>query len=67
MRPEFELTEAKRGAWFNSARSQGLVCLVCHEVPPLEDRAAFFDTGLCAHCAEELSRRDDRAALPERA
>jgi hypothetical protein len=66
MRQDSEITEAKRGAWFNSARSQGLVCLICHEVPPLEDRATFFDTGLCAHCAEELSRRD-RAALPERA
>jgi hypothetical protein len=66
MRHEFEITEATRGAWFNTARSQGLVCLVCHEVPPLEDRAAFFDTGLCAHCAEELSR-PDRGALPERA
>jgi hypothetical protein len=66
MRQEIEITEATRGAWFNSARSQGLVCLICHEVPPLEDRAAFFDTGLCAHCAEELSRRD-RAALPKQA
>lgn len=66
MRPEPEITEAVRGAWFNSARSQGLVCLICHEVPPLEDRAAFFDTGVCTHCAEELSRRD-RAAVTERA
>jgi hypothetical protein len=66
MRQESEFTEAKRGAWFNAARSQGLVCLVCHEVPPLEDRAAFFDTGLCARCSEELSR-GDRKALPERA
>ena len=65
MRHEPEITEAKRGAWINSARTQGLVCLVCHEVPPLEDRAAFFDTGLCANCAEELSRAD-RAAMPER-
>ena len=65
MRKEFEITDAKRGAWLSAARTQGLVCLVCHEVPPLEDRAAFFDTGLCAHCAEDLSR-SDRAALPER-
>jgi len=67
MRQESEFTEAKRGAWFNSARSQGLVCLICHEVPPLEDRAAFFDTGLCTRCAEDLSRRDRAAAQPEQA
>lgn len=60
-----EYTEATRGAWLNTARSQGLVCLVCHEVPPLEDRAAFFDTGLCAHCADDLNR-GDREALPDR-
>ncbi len=55
--------EARRGGWMNAARTQGLVCLVCLEVPPLEDREAYFDTGLCTGCAEDISR-SERASAP---
>ena len=44
-----------RSAWKTVASAQGLVCLVCREVPALEHRAKFFDTGLCAACAEDLA------------
>jgi hypothetical protein len=58
-----ESIEALRNGWVNAARAQGLVCLVCLEVPPLEDRDAYFDTGLCAHCAEDLSRGERVAGV----
>lgn len=37
------------------ASAQGMVCLVCRDVPALEQRGEFYDTGLCAACAEELN------------
>jgi hypothetical protein len=48
-------TQTKRAAWRAFASSQGMVCLVCRDVPMLEHRAQFYDTGLCATCADELS------------
>jgi hypothetical protein len=44
-----------RTAWKTVASAQGLVCLVCREVPAFEHRAKFYDTGLCAACAENLA------------
>jgi hypothetical protein len=44
----------KRAAWRTRAAAQGLVCLVCGEIPALERRAAFYDTGLCGACAHEI-------------
>lgn len=64
MRHESESADVHRGVWVSHARAQGLVCLICLEVPPLEDRASFFDTGLCAHCAEELSGPQPTRATP---
>jgi hypothetical protein len=40
-------------AWTLAARAQGLVCQICCETPKLEDREAFFDTGVCADCATD--------------
>ena len=40
--------------WLQSARAQGLVCQICHEVPAYEERDQFFDTGVCARCAQTI-------------
>ena len=40
-------------AWRMRAKVQGLVCLICCEPPPFDERETFFDTGVCAHCAKE--------------
>jgi hypothetical protein len=39
--------------WRQTAVRQGLLCLICSEVPSLEHRAAFYDTGVCETCARE--------------
>ncbi|MEW6596296.1 MAG: hypothetical protein AB1429_02255 [Pseudomonadota bacterium] len=47
--------------WKSQVKAQGLVCLVCGEAPELADRNAFFDTGVCAACAWDMTARE-RAA-----
>ncbi len=43
--------------WRQTAVRQGLLCLICSEVPRFEHRAEFYDTGLCETCtSEQLSR-----------
>lgn len=44
-----------KAAWKTVATAQGLVCLVCKEVPAFEHRAKYYDTGLCAACAKDLA------------
>lgn len=47
--------------WKSQVKAQGLVCLVCGEAPELADRDAFFDTGVCAACARDMTAKE-RAA-----
>lgn len=47
-------TESERKAWRDRAAAQGLVCVVCGEIPKLERRPEFYDTGLCRSCATDL-------------
>jgi|LakMenE18May11ns_1017448.scaffolds.fasta_scaffold9545214_2 hypothetical protein len=44
--------------WKSQVKAQGLVCLVCGDAPELADRATFFDTGVCAACARDMSARE---------
>jgi hypothetical protein len=53
--------QLKRAAWKRVATAQGLVCLVCRDAPALEQRARFYDTGLCAACAEDLAADAEQA------
>jgi hypothetical protein len=53
-RPDDSELEAAREAWRRRAQMQGLFCMGCHEVPALEHRGAFYDTGLCETCARQL-------------
>lgn len=39
--------------WLMRARTQGLVCQICHEPPLYEEREQFFDTGVCCDCAAD--------------
>jgi hypothetical protein len=56
-------SEELQNNWRQTAMRQGLLCLICSEVPTLEHRAAFYDTGLCEACTrDQLSR----AAAPAR-
>lgn len=48
--------EPVRLAWKRKAEAQGIVCLLCKNVPRLERRAAFFGTGLCARCSDEMEQ-----------
>ena len=48
-------------SWRQTAVRQGLLCLICSEVPSLEYRAEFYDTGLCEACTRE---QFSRAAAP---
>lgn len=48
---DIDLTAA-RMAWRRRAEMQGLFCMGCLEVPALEHRGAFYDTGLCEACSE---------------
>ncbi len=50
--------------WRETAVRQGLLCLVCTEVPSLDHRDAFYDTGLCESCSRELISREAAAPLP---
>jgi len=55
--------EELQNNWRQTAMRQGLLCLICSEVPSLEHRAEFYDTGLCEACTrDQLSR----AAAPPR-
>jgi len=40
--------------WNETARMQGLVCLVCGNAPLFSRRSVFYDTGLCRRCACDL-------------
>ncbi len=50
--------------WRETAVRQGLLCLVCSEVPPLEYRDAFYDTGLCETCSRELTPTESAQPAP---
>ena len=50
--------------WRETAVRQGLLCLVCSEVPSLEHREAFYDTGLCEVCSLELVSREAAPPAP---
>ncbi len=51
-------------SWRETAVRQGLLCLVCSEVPSLEHRAAFYDTGLCETCSLDLVSREAAPPSP---
>jgi hypothetical protein len=56
-------SEELQNNWRQTAMRQGLLCLICSQVPSLDHRAEFYDTGLCEACTrEQLSR----AAAPAR-
>jgi hypothetical protein len=50
--------------WRETAVRQGLLCLICSEVPSLEHRDAFYDTGLCEACSLELISREAAPPAP---
>ncbi len=45
-------------AWKTKAVAQGILCLVCGAAPSLEHREAFYDTGLCNTCADDVARSE---------
>jgi hypothetical protein len=47
-------TDEQKAAWKTIADAQGIVCVICLNAPALQRRDAFYDTGLCRHCAAEL-------------
>lgn len=49
-----EVLTIRREAWRTRAVAQGLFCFVCGEVPSLERRDQYYDTGLCDGCASSL-------------
>jgi hypothetical protein len=51
-RPDDIEDQAARAAWRRRAQMQGLFCMSCREVPALEHRGDFYDTGLCEACSE---------------
>jgi hypothetical protein len=51
---ELEL-QAARDQWRRLASMQGMLCISCLEVPSLEHRHAFYDTGLCEECCRSLA------------
>ena len=51
-----------QSTWRQTALRQGILCLVCSEVPNLEYRDAFYDTGLCETCSREMVSKE--AAVP---
>lgn len=55
-------TELSLAAWKRTAKTQGLVCLVCGEAPELEDRDTFFDTGVCCGCAAEMKAKEETSS-----
>lgn len=57
-------TEDMQWSWRETAVRQGLLCLVCSEVPTLEHRAAFYDTGLCEACTRDLLSRESAPPTP---
>lgn len=59
-RLENDVTDVTRRAWRQMALGQGLVCVVCKNVPKLERRGEFFDTGLCARCSTEINQDSTR-------
>lgn len=57
-------SEDVRLTWRQTAVRQGLLCLVCSEVPSLEHRAEFYDTGLCEACSREMLARESAPPTP---
>ncbi len=54
----------QQSSWRETAVRQGILCLVCSEVPRLEHRAAFYDTGLCETCSLELLSKESAPPAP---
>ena len=48
---------AAQDQWRRIAAMQGMLCMSCLEIPALEHRHAFYDTGLCESCAEGLGEQ----------
>jgi hypothetical protein len=57
-RPEELELAAARDQWRRLAVMQGMLCIGCSEIPALEHRHAFYDTGLCEACAAGMSEAD---------
>jgi hypothetical protein len=57
-------SEALKWTWRETAVRQGILCLVCSQVPSLEHRAEFYDTGLCEDCTRELLSREKAPPTP---
>jgi hypothetical protein len=57
-------SEELKWTWRETAVRQGLLCLVCSQVPSLEHRAEFYDTGLCEACSRELLSRENAPPTP---
>ena len=47
---DLEMQIARR-AWRERAAREGIYCFDCLDVPALEHRQAYYDTGLCERCA----------------
>ena len=50
--------------WRQTALRQGLLCLVCSNVPSLDHRDAFYDTGVCETCSREMVSREAAPPSP---
>ena len=49
---------AKRDRWADLAQREDYKCPIDGTTIPYEERAIFFETGLCGWCAHQM-RRDD--------
>ncbi len=57
-------SQDQQWTWRQTALRQGILCLVCSQVPSLDYRDAFYDTGLCETCSSEMVSRDAASPAP---
>ena len=57
-------SQDQQWTWRQTAMRQGILCLVCSQVPNLEYRDAFYDTGLCETCSREMVSLEDAPPAP---
>ena len=57
-------SQDQQWTWRQTALRQGILCLVCSQVPNLDYRDAFYDTGLCETCSREMVSKDAAAPAP---
>jgi hypothetical protein len=58
MSPNRPETRAAVERWQQEARERGIICAGCGQIPPYEERVAFFELGLCAWCYRQAGREE---------